>query len=139
MTDRTQLNTTIFTPMQFRFEDEADIAKYGADWFLYDEWAIVRLPVSRLLELEQATGYPVRTAFKELRQQSVLGDLLATWTAVHLADAKLAGEFADWAPLVFAIEWRGAKLDDLGKDDKPSPEPPPTTPTVALPSLPVAG
>jgi hypothetical protein len=133
-----QLSVSVLAPMQFRFTDETDVKACGDRWYLYDESAIVRLPARRLVELEQATGHPVRAMMGALRQQEIIGDLLATWTGVHLVNPDAAGDFEAWAPVAFAIEWRAAVLDDLGKDDKPSPDIPDPTPTVALPSLPAA-
>lgn len=136
-----QVNVNMLNPVQLRFRDDADIALYGEDWYLYDESAIVRLPAHRLVELEQTSGYPVRTMMAELRRHSVLGDLLVAWTAVWLVKPELAGDFDAFTPLTFAIEWRAAKMDDLGKDDVSSPDTSPTdpTPTVALVTMPAAG
>lgn len=135
MTD-TPLSVAVLAPLEFRFLDPADQAAYTDRWYLYDESAILRLPARKMLELEQGTGYSVRDMLAGVRAQKVIGDLLATWTAVHLNAPELAGEFAEWGPLTFCIEWRVAELDDLGKDDEPLPEVSETTPTVALPSLP---
>lgn len=138
-TEPTNVNVSVIAPVQIRFLDPADVAAYGDGWHLYDEAALVRLPARQLVALEQACGYSVRTMMAELRRHTVMGDLLVAWCALYLEDPALAGNFEDFTPLTFAIEWRRAEFDDLGKGDAPSPEGPTATPTVALASLPAAG
>ncbi|BCJ45313.1 hypothetical protein GCM10010168_85820 [Actinoplanes ianthinogenes] len=97
---------------RFRFLDEADKAKCGDGWFIWDEAAIVRTPARDLVRLEMEIGVPMTAVFDGCRRDTAGGNLAATWLGVRAADPALAGRFDDWTPLVMLVDWELAPADE---------------------------
>lgn len=116
----------LLRPIRFRFNDPADVERYGDRWFVYSEAQIVRLPARKLIELELELGMTLLDAMNGSRESTVLGDLAAAWLAVHLEDPALAGKFNDFSPLIMLTTWEAATAEDLGK--APATLPPPEKP-----------
>lgn len=95
-----------YPPIEFRFLHDEDIAKYGDRWWLYNESALIRMPVRSLIELESALGMPLVSAMNGIRMKTVLGDTAGAWMAIRAADPELAGSFDDFNPLIMLTEWR---------------------------------
>lgn len=139
---------SLLAPIRFRFVDEADVARWGAEWYVYDEGAIVRAPARDLVALERELGMTLISAMNGFRDDSVLGNLAATWLAVRAVDPKLAGPFDDFTPLIMLINYESvpdeAEVDE-GKDEGTPPPlgwtsngpPSDPPPTVVLQTLPV--
>jgi hypothetical protein len=138
---------SLIKPIRFRFTDPEDVARWGDRWYVYDEGAIVRTPARELVALEQELGMTVISAMNGFRDDSVLGNLAATWLAVRAVDPELAGPFDDFTPLIMLINYESIPDEvDEGKDEGtplpldwtsngPPSDPPPT---VVLQTLPVA-
>lgn len=121
-------------PMEVRFTEPADVEKYGADWYTYDELAIVTRPARELVALEMELGVPLASVLDGFRASTVLGDLAAAWLAYRAAGNALP--FAEFNPAIMLAEWRKV---DLGKE--PSSPPVSDTPApdvVRLPTSPPA-
>jgi hypothetical protein len=116
--------------LRFRFTEPDDVAKYGGDWTVYDEDALLRLPTGRLIGFEKATGMSIARMIVLLRDDYVEAKRAATWIARHLAGAP--EPFADYDPLVMLIEFgrvpeAEAEVDDrdpLGEGSSMDMEPP---------------
>ena len=137
-------------PLECRFTDPQDVAKYGERWYTYDESTIVRMKAKELIKLESEIGYPLVSALNGYRRATVFGETFAAWYAVRLYDAELAGDFEEFEPFSLGIIWRiPEEKEEKGKDGSVATQElslaslPHTnsvkTDTVALPVLPVAG
>lgn len=127
----------LLAPYWFRFTEPDDMEKYGKDWYLYDETALIRLPARVLVAYEQALDVPIPEIMNGMRQGSILGNWGATWIALRQAgrDVKLD----DYSPVVALVEWttgdpHANQALDSGKD---SPDPGPG-PVVELDVSPLA-
>lgn len=131
-------------PVWFRFTDEDDKGKYGSQWILYDEPALLRKRARDLIEIEDAIGVPVVGAINSFRNKGTLGDLALTWIALHQVDPARAGGFDEYNPLTHMIEWTTVDPSP-GKDEGPQ-DPALTsesmnsapTDTVVLPTMPIS-
>lgn len=92
----------LLPPLRFRLHED-DHEQYGADWYLYDEAAIMRLPVGELRDIERAVGMSLIEVMNRGRQGFVDGTLAQMWVARHLAG--VVEPFADFAPLVMLADW----------------------------------
>lgn len=99
----------ILKPWRVRFTDPDDVAKYGDRWWLYDESAIMRLPVDELRAIE-AQIYPVRLkhAMLDSREDGITGDLVAVWVSMRMAadPDHPAPAFAEFTPRIMLAEWQ---------------------------------
>lgn len=99
----------ILKPWRVRLTDPDDIARYGDRWWLYDEAAIMRLPVAELRAIE-AQIYPIRLkgAMEDNRESGVTGELIALWIAMRVAadPEHPAPAFADFTPLIMLADWQ---------------------------------
>jgi hypothetical protein len=128
-------------PLEFRFTDPQDAARYGDGWYLYDEAAFLRLRARDLIAIEGQLGTSMVAVMNGMRASTTLGDTAASWLAVRAVSPSAAGEFDDFNPITNLIEWREAE----GKAEAPEvtePEPVPEQPdTQPLqdPDYPTAG
>lgn len=123
----------LLEPYRFRFTDDADIARFGPGWYVYDEAAIVRLPARQLVALEAALGGPkLVNAMTEFAEDGIMGRLAATWIGVHLTDPGLAGEFDKYDAAVILISFE--QISDQAEGDVAAPLDP--TPSEASPTSP---
>jgi len=122
-------------PLRCKFEHPDDVKLYGDDWYVYDEYQIVNLPVRRLIELESAMGTTMVDVFNGMRLSSALGDLCSAWLAVKLSEHPdvLPKDFSDFSPYTMQMTWEAAPEGKAHSSD-PVPEPPPA---ISLPTLPV--
>lgn len=99
----------ILKPWRVRLTDPGDVAKYGGRWWLYDEAAIMRLPVDELRAIE-AQIYPIRlkAAIDDNRESGVTGELIALWVAIRMAadPEHPAPAFVDFKPLIMLADWQ---------------------------------
>lgn len=99
----------ILKPWRVRVTDPDDVARYGDRWWLYDEAAIMRLPVDELRAIE-AEIYPVRlkAAMQDNREDGLTGELVAVWVAMRMAadPEHPAPAFADFKPLIMLADWQ---------------------------------
>lgn len=123
--------------LRVRFTEPADVAAFGEGWFIYDERAIVRKPARDLIAIEEEVGLAMPQIMNEMRRSSVMGDLAGAWIAVREQDAKLAGVFEDFSPLVMLMEWERVPEDVEAGKGAPIDLPVPSTPSVILQTLPV--
>lgn len=137
---------SLLKPMEVRFTEPADIERYGAGPYIYDELAIVTLPAKVLVPLELEIGAPLVTAMDGFRESSVFGDSVAAWLALHFSGTHVP--WPDFQPAIMLAEWRTVKEGAPGKapavDSVPADSPPSESlllpmDTVVLPSLPVGG
>jgi hypothetical protein len=97
--------TALLSPLRFRFTEPADVQRYGGEWHIYDEAALMRLPAQEQIDLEEKTNTPLVTVIRSFRKDGTLGMLAATWIALHLEDPDLAGPFPAYAPTVHFTDW----------------------------------
>lgn len=97
--------SSLLTPIRFRFAEPDDAKAYGDDWRVYDEAQIVRLPARELVKLEIELGMQILDVFQGMRSESVLGYLGGTWLALRIEDPDVAGPFDDYSPVAMLIEW----------------------------------
>lgn len=93
----------LLAPYWFRFTELDDVEKYGKDWYLYDETALIRLPARTLVAYEQALDVPIPEIMNGMRQGSILGNWAATWIALRMAGREL--KLDDYSPVVALVEW----------------------------------
>ncbi len=121
----------ILKPFRVRLTDPDDVAKYGDRWWVYDEAAIVRLPLDELAAIE-AQIYPIRLkgAMEDSRQDGVMGDLIALWVAMRMAadPEHPAPPFADFKPLIMLADWQRVP-DEEADPGAPLAEAPPSSPS----------
>ncbi len=102
--------------VEFQFQDPEDQARYGDRWYRYAEEDLIRLPASKLIELESELGMPVVDVMNAMRRHSTLGDLGVAWIGVRAVNPVLAGDFDSFNPMTLAIRWRPATEVIVGKD-----------------------
>jgi hypothetical protein len=99
----------ILKPWRVRLTDPDDVARYGGRWWVYDEAAVMRLPVDELRAIE-AQIYPIRLkgAIDDNRESGVMGELIALWVAMRMAadPEHPAPRFADFKPLIMLADWQ---------------------------------
>lgn len=121
----------ILKPWRVRLTDPGDVARYGDRWWIYDEAAVMRLPVDELRAIETQI-YPVRlkAAIDDNRESGVTGELIALWVSMRMAadPERPAPAFADFKPLIMLAEWQ--RVPD-GEVDPGAPlaEGPPSSPS----------
>lgn len=114
-------------PLRFRFTDEADVAAYGDQWWVWDEQAVTRLRGRELIELEEAVDQPIPLIVQGLRANSTLATMAAMWIAMHLDGHPV--RWVGFNPLVLTAEWEAAPERPLESGGDPttdsdsSPEP----------------
>ncbi|WP_330438821.1 hypothetical protein OHB44_28020 [Micromonospora sp. NBC_00821] len=113
----------LLPPMRFRFHED-DHERYGSDWWVYDEAALVRVPARQLVEIEQQIGMGVRDMCLGVRTNLTFANLASMWVV-----RKLAGvdeDFASFEPLVWLADWEPAPATDV--------DPPASTSSTSPPS-----
>jgi len=127
-------------PVEFRFTDPEDVAKYGDRWYRFAEGDVIRRRARDLIELEEQLGMTMIDTLNGMRMRTTLGELAVAWLGVREVDEDLAGEFDEFNPLTMLITWRPWQAPvDEGKDEPAEDtQPPPadTTPAPAGPSDP---
>lgn len=109
--------------LEFRFQEEADIERFGVDWHLYDEQAIVRSNARELMRLEGEIGAPLVDVLNGVRQDSVFGDTCAAFLALRMGGNDV--KFAEFEPAIMLTEWRLAAPVAPGKASTPATGTPP--------------
>jgi hypothetical protein len=122
----------LMAPTKFRFVDEADVAKYGGGWWVWNEIELTRLPARDIIALEEAVDMPLVSVIRSVRQGTTSGVLAAMWIAMHRGGHDAA--WADFNPAALLAEWREVSYEaplDSGEDPTPgsdsSAAPPPNT------------
>lgn len=110
-------------PLEFRFTDPDDAARYGTGWYVYDEARYLRLRARDLIALEGEMNLSMVAVMNGMRASTTLGDTAAAWLAVQSVNPALAGRFDEFNPITNLIEWRDASE---GKEEAPEPETAPT-------------
>lgn len=109
----------LLPPMRFRFLDDEDKAKYGEDWFVYDESALVRVPARELVEIERQIGMSVRDMLTRGRYQFADAELAGMWVARRLGGVD--EPFDKFEPLVLLVDWEPVPAtDDVDPPAQPS-------------------
>lgn len=109
-------------PVRFRLHAD-DHGKYGAEWYVYDENAILRLPVGELRDIERAVGTPIIDVMNRGRQSYVDGTLAQMWIARRMAG--ITEPFADFEPLVMLADWEVVPAADADPPAESGPSSPP--------------
>lgn len=116
----------LLSPMRFRLHED-DHERYGADWYVYDESALVRLPARELIAIEAEIGMSVLGMVDAARRPDAAGFTAATLAAMWVA-RRLSGvdeRIADFAPMVLLAEWEPVSAGDADPPDQtPSTSPP---------------
>lgn len=123
----------LLVPYRVRFTQDEDIKEYGDNWFVYDETALVRLPVATLMAYEQEMDRPLTAVLQGMRDGSVMGHLGAAWLAVRMAGGTVP--WGMFTPAIMLAKWE--KVPEGGRGKAPSPAPTPGD-TVALDVSPAA-
>ncbi|WP_051723706.1 hypothetical protein [Micromonospora chokoriensis] len=104
--------------MRFRFHED-DHERYGSDWWVYDEAALVRVPARELVEVERQTGMVLREMMRGVRADSTAANLAAMWVARRLAgvrvkrgDDMVPEPFDGFEPLVILADWEPVPAAD---------------------------
>ncbi|MGA4726295.1 hypothetical protein ACPB67_02645 [Micromonospora taraxaci] len=107
--------------VRFRLHED-DHERYGADWYVYDESAVLRVPARELIEIERQIGVTVLTMLNRSRQDFADGNLAVMWVARRLAG--VVEPFAEFTPLVMLAEWERLPAADVDPPAQPlSPSP----------------
>ena len=123
----------LLPPMRFRFHED-DRERYGSDWWVYDEAALVRVPARQLVEIEEQIGMGVRDMLLGVRTNLTLANLASMWVARRLAghlvkrgDQMVAEPFEGFEPLVWLADWEPVPAtDDVDPPASASSTPPPS-------------
>lgn len=110
----------LLPPIRFRFTAEADAATYGADWWVWDEAEVTRLPARELIALEEAVGMPLVAAIRGFHQDRAHATLAVMWIAMHRAGRKVA--WTDFNPAALLADWQEVPAEaplDSGEDPAP--------------------
>lgn len=107
-------------PLRCRLHAD-DHEKYGGDWYLYDESAVIRLPIGDLKAIEAAIGMSVPVMMNRWRQGFIDGILAQIWIARR--GAGLVEDFATFEPLALLAEWEQAPAGDADPPDSSSSSP----------------
>lgn len=129
--------------MRVRFTEAADIEKYGAGPWTYDEYALLTLPARELIALEREMDSPLAAVMDGFRVSSTFGDLAAIWLARR--QAGVIELFDTFSPAVRLAEWESVPAVEPGKEEPPASRPevspadgPESAATVSLPTMPPA-
>lgn len=115
----------LLPPMRFRLHED-DHARYGSDWCVYDEAALVRVPARELIEIERQIGMGVRDMFHGVRANLTAANLASMWVARRLAG--IAEPFDGFEPLVLLADWEPVPAtDDVDPPASASSTPPQST------------
>lgn len=116
----------LLPPARFRLHED-DRATYGADWYVYDEAKLVRLPLGELKAIEQALG---GMSIPEMINRARLTYADATQAAMWVA-RRMAGvteTLDDFQPLVLLADWEpvngGGDADPPASSSSSTPEEP---------------
>jgi hypothetical protein len=113
-----QLHLTV--PQRFRFTDEADVATYGGDWWVWDEVELTRLPAREIIALEEVVGMPLVAVIQGSHRNTTRGTLAAMWIAMHRGGHDVA--WADFNPAALLAEWAEVPAETpLGSGEDPTP------------------
>lgn len=109
-------------PVKFQLHAD-DHEKYGADWYVYDEEAILRLPVGELRDIEHTIEMSLPEMMNRSRLMYADATLAQMWVARRMAGIKES--FADFTPIVFLADWEivPAKGADADPPDSGSSKP----------------
>jgi hypothetical protein len=107
-------------PLRFRLHTD-DHDKYGSDWYVYDESAIVRLPIGELKAIEAAIGMSVLVMMNRWREGYIDGTLAQLWVGRRVNG--VAEDFATFEPLAFLAEWEPAGAADADPPESSSSSP----------------
>ncbi|MET7949216.1 hypothetical protein [Micromonospora sp. NPDC005324] len=115
----------LLPPMRFRFCED-DHERYGSAWWVYDEAALVRVPASTLVEIEQQIGMGLRGMMRGVRADFTAANLASMWVARRLAGVD--EPFDGFEPLVLLADWEPVPAtDDVDPPASASSTPPPST------------
>jgi hypothetical protein len=130
-------------PLEYRFTDPEDAAKYGDGWYVYDESYWLRLRARDLIAMEGRLGMSLTSVMNGMRANTTLGDTAAAWLGLIAAGkTTTAGEFDDFNPVTNLIEWQEyeGKAEPVAEVTPPEPAPAqPDTHPLEDPDLPMAG
>lgn len=105
-----------------------DHDKYGDGSWVYDESAILRLPVKELVEIEASVG-PITTVLSRFREDYTDAKLAAVWVARR--QAGIVEPLDGFEPLISLVSVSMPEVDagppDLGSTSTPSTDPPKTS------------
>jgi len=111
--------------MRFHLHPD-DHERYGDGGGVYDEAAILRLPVKELVEIESSVG-PITTVLSRFRDDYTDAKLAVVWLARR--QAGIVEPFEAFEPLISLVTVSMPEVDvdppDLGSTSSPSTEPPP--------------
>lgn len=110
-------------PAWFRFTEPDDKGKYGDRWFVYDEGTVMRQPARALVELERDLGMPLVEAFNGFRNSTVIGELAVSWIGVRMVDPARAGDFDEYSPQIYMVEWSATEPEPAPKGEEPEATP----------------
>jgi len=122
----------LLPPLEFRFTEPQDVALYGDEWITYSELDIATTDSRKLIAWEAEIGAPLPAVMDGQREDSIFGNMGATWLGLKLAGRSFP--FAEYSPTTMLIEWRTKEVE-VGKDqqDERSAPTPADSPTL-LPS-----
>jgi hypothetical protein len=130
-------------PLEYRFTDPQDVARYGDGWRVYDEAYWLRLRARDLIAIEGRLNMSLLSVMNGMRSSTTLGDTAAAWLGMVAAGQHvLAGEFDEFNPVTNLIEWREyeGKAVAVAEDTQPAPAPAqPDTLPPEDPDLPMVG
>lgn len=111
----------LLPPVRFRFCED-DRERYGSDWTVYDESALVRVPAGELAEMERQIGMSIPTMLARSRAGYTDATRASTWVARRLDG--ISEPYEAYEPLVLLMEWEAvpAAADVDPPDPTSSPE-----------------
>lgn len=111
----------LLPPIRFRLHAD-DHEKYGADWYVYDETAIMRLPVGELREIERAVGMSLIEVMNRGRQGFVDGTLAQMWIARRVTGVD--EPYPAFEPMVMLADWEAVLAADADPPEASGPSSP---------------
>lgn len=111
----------LWGPKRFRITEPEDVAKYGGDWWVWDEVALMRLPGRDMIALEEAVNMRLVAVIQGLRDDGTAAKLAAMWIAMHRGGHKAA--WLEFNPMVHLAEWEDvpSEPDPLDSGEAPTP------------------
>lgn len=113
-------------PVRVRLHPD-DHEQYGGDWYVYDESALIRMPVRDLIAIEAEIGTGILAMMAAARMLDS-----PRWTAATLAQIWIARRmsgitepYAEFSPLVPLSTWEPVPADDVDPPDLPGSTSPP--------------
>lgn len=106
--------------LRFRFTDEADVAAYGDDWWVWDEADLARIRGRELIALEEQIDLQLFEVRRQIREGKTLATMAAMWIVLHRAGNPVA--WADFNPAVSLATWEVAPEVPLVSGEDPAPE-----------------